>query len=72
MNRKNLILLFLFVFLVTVAFLLKDAAADAVSGDHLTAMCLESSLPCMDLVADEETLQKEQEEAAKTGKGRTV
>lgn len=68
MNRKNLILLFLFVFLVTVAFLLKDAAADAVSGDHLTAMCLESSLPCMDLVVDEETLQKEQEEAAKTAK----
>lgn len=61
-------MLFLLVFLVTVAFLLKDAAADAVSGDNLTAMCLESSLPCMDLVADEDTLQKEQEEAAETAK----
>lgn len=62
-------MLFLLVFLVTVAFLLKDAAAGAVSGDNLAAVCLESSLPCMDLVADEETLQKEQEEAAKTDAG---
>ncbi len=58
-------MLFLLVFLVTVAFLMKDAAAGAVSGDNLTEMCLESSLPCMDLVADEETLQKEQAETAK-------
>lgn len=67
MNRKNLIMVFLLVFLGTVAFLLKDAASEAVSGDDLTAMCLESSLPCMDLVADEETLQKEQA-AAETAK----
>lgn len=56
-------MLFLLVFLGTVAFMLKDAASDAVSGDDLTAMCLESSLPCMDLVADEKTLQEEQEKA---------
>ena len=61
-------MLFLLVFLGTMAFLLKDAASDAVSGDDLTAMCLESSLPCMDLVADEETLQEEQAEAAETAK----
>ena len=38
---------------VTVALLIKDMAGTAVSGDNLTAMCLESSLPCMDIVADD-------------------
>ncbi|MGC2872461.1 stage II sporulation protein P [Ihubacter sp. rT4E-8] len=68
MGRKNLVMLFLFVFLVTVVFFMKDAAVDAVDGDHLTTMCLESSLPCMELVADEDVLQQEQAEAAKTEK----
>ena len=51
----------MFIYLVTVALLIKDMAGTAVSGDNLTAMCLESSLPCMDIVADD---------GQKTGAGR--
>ena len=53
MSKKNLIVFFVFIYLVTVALLIKDMAGTAVSGDNLTAMCLESSLPCMDIVADD-------------------
>ncbi|SCJ91653.1 stage II sporulation protein P [uncultured Eubacterium sp.] len=54
MSKKNLIVFFVFIYLVTVALLIKDMAGTAVSGDNLTAMCLESSLPCMDIVADDD------------------
>lgn len=52
MRRKNLIIFFAFIYVLSVAGFFKGAVGEAVSGDQLTAMCLESSLPCMDIVAD--------------------
>ncbi len=52
MRRKNLVIFFAFMYVIAVAFFFKGITGEAVSGDELTAMCLESSLPCMDLVAD--------------------
>mgnify|MGYP000112661557 CR=1 FL=1 len=50
MSRKNSIIFFIFIYLVTIAVLLKSAAP-AVSGSAgLTAMLIESSLPCMEVV----------------------
>lgn len=51
MRGKNAVILFGLIYLLVVAMTLKTAAAEAVSGENLTAMCLESSLPCMDLVS---------------------
>lgn len=51
MRKKNLIIFFAFVYAVTVAVFFKAITGEAVSGQQLTAMCLESSLPCMELEA---------------------
>ena len=66
MRKKNLIIFFAVIYVVTMAFFFKGITGKAVSSDQLTAMCLESSLPCMELVADAETLEDETkaEEAA--------
>lgn len=59
-------IIFGLIYLLTVTVMLKDAAAESVSGDNLTAMCLESSLPCMDLVADTGGPAAEDEPEAET------
>ena len=66
MSKKNLIVFFVFIYLVTVALLIKDVAGAAVSGDNLTAMCLSSSLPCMDIVADDGQKAETAEKATST------
>ncbi|MGN0659144.1 MAG: stage II sporulation protein P [Emergencia sp.] len=52
MGKKNLTILFMFIYLASIAVLLKGISGQASAGD-LTALCLESSLPCMDVVASE-------------------
>lgn len=52
MRKKNLIIFFAVIYVVTVLGFFKGITGEAVSGDRLTAMCLESSLPSMELVAD--------------------
>ena len=52
MSRKNLIIFFIFIYLVTVAMLLKTVTPSASESGGLTAMLLESSLPCMDVVSE--------------------
>ena len=50
MSRKNSIIFFIFIYLVTIAVLLKSAAPAASGSGSLTAMLIESSLPCMEVV----------------------
>lgn len=67
MSKKNLIVFFVFIYLVTVALLIKDMAGTAINGDNLTAMCLESSLPCMDIVSDDGPAAEPADKAVTTG-----
>lgn len=56
MNRKKVITIFGIIYLLTVGVLLKEYTGAAVSSGNLTAMCLESSLPSLDIIAvDSET-----------------
>lgn len=76
MRRKNLVIFFAFMYVIAVAVFFKGITGEAVSGDQLTAMCLESSLPSMELVSDSgntDTEETEQtaETAAKTGTEKT-
>ena len=51
MNRRKVMTIFGIIYLVTVGVLLKEYTSAAVSTGNLTAMCLESSLPCLDVIA---------------------
>lgn len=66
MRKKNLIIFFALIYVLTVAGFFKGIAGEAVSSDQLTAMCLESSLPCMDLVAEDGGTDTSEEEAVQT------
>lgn len=53
MRRKNLAIFFALVYVVTVAVFFRGITEKETGADRLTAMCLASSLPCMDLVAED-------------------
>ncbi len=53
MRRKNLVIFFALVYVVTVAVFFRGITEKETGADRLTAMCLSSSLPCMDLVAED-------------------
>lgn len=56
MNRRKAMTIFGIIYVLTVGVLLKEYTSTAVTTGNLTAMCLESSLPCLDVIAvDSET-----------------
>lgn len=55
MRQKQTILFFAPLYVVSVAGFFFKMTGEAVSGQQLTAMCIESSLPCMELIADNDT-----------------
>ena len=59
MRRKNLVIFFALVYVVTVAVFFRGITEKETGADRLTAMCLASSLPCMDLVAEDGPLGSE-------------
>ncbi len=64
MNRKRLLAIFGVIYVIALGFFLKNYTQQAVSNSNLTALCLEASLPCMDVIAvdgndDTETAAKE-------------
>lgn len=66
MNRKRLLALFGIVYMVSMGFFIKEYTRQAVSDTNLTALCLEASLPCMDVIAvDSESVPKEEEKNTK-------
>lgn len=52
MRHKHWILFFALLYVVSVAGFFVKMTGETVSGQQLTAMCIESSLPCMELIAD--------------------
>lgn len=67
MNRKRLLALFGIVYMVSMGFFIKEYTRQAVSDTNLTALCLEASLPCMDVIAVEsESVPNEEEKTTKT------
>ena len=67
MGRKNMIILFSFIFLATTVMVLKSAAPEASAEGGLTAVLLESSLPCMEVVASSDDGEKTDVRTADTG-----
>lgn len=66
MNRKRLLALFGIVYMVSMGFFIKEYTRQAVSDTNLTVLCLEASLPCMDVIAvDSESVPKEEEKNTK-------
>ena len=66
MNRKRLLALFGIVYMVSMGFFIKEYTRQAVSDTNLTALCLEASLPCMDVIAVEsESVPNEEEKTTK-------
>lgn len=53
MKKRKLAVFFIFIYLLTVSFSLKNMTAETFSGENLTALCLESSLPSITLAAAE-------------------
>ena len=51
MKGKRLLTIFGIIYVITVGIFLKNNGNQAVSNINLTALCLESSLPCMDVIA---------------------
>lgn len=76
MRRRNLIIFFALTYALTVAFFFSGITDAAAGGDRLTAICLESSLPCMELVAEDGPADADESGAeavnagAKTGVGK--
>lgn len=68
MGKKNFIAFCVFVYLITVAFCLKDVADASVSGGQLTSLCLKSSLPSIELISADDNLESavETEETEET------
>lgn len=61
MSKKNMALIFIFIYLVTVVLFVKSAPGISVSGTNLAELCLSNSLPSLEVVD-----QKEQHVSAKT------
>lgn len=73
MRKRNKIIFFAFIYLVTIAMMLIGSGQRTFSGDDLTAMCLESSLPCMEITSpDDVALASEQTETEPEQKAETV
>lgn len=71
MNRKRLLAIFGIIYVVALGFFLKSYTQQAVSNSNLTALCLEASLPCMDVIAveaDTDTEAAGKEEVQQTAK----
>ncbi len=75
MNRKKLLMIFGIIYVMSLGVFLKSSAEQAVSDTNLTALCLEASLPCMDVIAVDTEVQTEpqadaeaKEEVEKTAK----
>ena len=62
MNRKRLLAIFGIVYVVSMGLFSKGYAQQAVSDTNLAAMCLESSLPCIDVIAVESTEEEKNQE----------
>ncbi|MBR3755831.1 MAG: stage II sporulation protein P [Firmicutes bacterium] len=63
MNRKRLLTIFGIIYLISLGLFFKDYTEQAVSGSNLTALCLEATLPCMDVIAVEsESLEQTETE----------
>ena len=66
MNRKRMLALFGIVYMVSMGFFIKEYTRQAVSDTNLTALCLEASLPYMDVIAVEsESVPNEEEKTTK-------
>ena len=68
MNKKRMLTIFCMIYVISMGIFVKEYTNQAVSNTNLTALCLENSLPCMDIVAieketeqDNGTIQEEQE-----------
>lgn len=68
MNKKRMLTIFCMIYVISMGIFAKEYTNQAVSNTNLTALCLENSLPCMDIVAvekeaeqDNGTIQEEQE-----------
>ena len=53
MSRKRLLTIFGIIYVASLVIFLKGYTGQAVSNTNLTALCLEASLPCMDVIAVE-------------------
>ena len=62
MNRKRLLAILGIIYVVSIGFFSREYARQAVSDTNLTALCLESSLPCMDIIAVESTEEEQEQE----------
>lgn len=62
MNRKRLLTIFGIIYLMSLGIFFKGYTGQAVSNTNLTALCLENSLPCMDVIAVDSTASKESTE----------
>lgn len=62
MNRKRLLIIFGIIYVVSIGIFSKGYAQQAVSKTNLAALCLESSLPCMDVIAVESTEEEKGQE----------
>ena len=60
MNRKRLLTIFGIIYVVSLGFFMKNYTDQAVSDTNLTALCLEASLPCMDVIAVEQKTETKQ------------
>ena len=65
MNRKRLIAIFGIIYVVSLGFFIKNDTQQAVSNTSLTALCLEASLPCMDIIAVGTEPEEEVQQTAK-------
>lgn len=75
MNRKRLLTIFGIIYVVSLGFFLKGYTNQAVSDTNLTALCLEASLPCMDVIAvdaEESTPPAQKTETVQTAREETV
>lgn len=65
MNRKKLFAIFGIIYMVSMGIFFKGYTKQAVSDTNLTALCLEASLPCMDVIAVESAQKDEVKQTVK-------
>lgn len=66
MNRKRLLSIFGIIYVISAGIFLKNYTEEAVSNTSLTALCLEASLPCVDVIAVEPEKEPSVETAVQT------
>ncbi len=66
MKRRRVLALFCMIYVLTVGLLIKEYAEQEAVKGNLTAMCLENSLPCMDIIAVDSQNQQPEEAAEET------